>query len=290
MSNVGLKMEFNESNESNHIFSRIKNYSKSNPIGLIILTPCYGGQCYINYVSCLINTMNLFRELGLNIHVEFCKNDSLVSRARNNLIAKAMSKKDITHMLFIDADITWNPVDVLKLILADKNIVGGVYPIKNYEWDKIAKSNENVLKDWIDKKNSSQLSGAVSDHEFVQHKMVRYNLNYISQNLEIHNNLTKVRHLATGFMMIRRDTIEKMSRAFPSSKYTDDVGFLQGEENDYAFALFDCGVEEGHYCSEDWLFCSRWSKMGGDTWIDVTINLNHSGVEDFKGCYLASLL
>ena len=81
-----------------------------------------------------------------------------------------------------------------------------------------------------------------------------------------------------------------MSRAFPSAKYTDDVGFLQGEENDYAFALFDCGVEEGHYCSEDWLFCSRWSKMGGDTWIDVTINLNHSGVEDFKGCYLASLL
>jgi hypothetical protein len=235
--------------------------------------------------------MSLFSHLGLNIRVEFCRNDSLVSRARNNLIAKAMSDKTITHMLFIDADITWNPVDILKLVLADKNIVGGVYPIKNYEWNKLVEPGKHVVQEWVNKKNVSQLNGVISDADFVQHRMMRYNLNYISNQLEITNNLTKVRHLATGFMMIRRDTIEKMARAFPSTKYTDDVGFLNGEDqNEYAYALFDCGVEDGHYCSEDWLFCSRWAKMGGDTWVDVTINLNHCGVEDFKGSYLASLI
>jgi hypothetical protein len=234
--------------------------------------------------------MSLFTKLGLKLRVEFCKNDSLVSRARNNLIAKAMHDKETTHMIFIDADITWNPVDIIKLILADKNIVGGVYPIKNYDWSKLVNPDKDTVKEWIDKKNGSQLSTSMSDQDMVQHRLMRYNLNYIGNTLEIVNNLTKVRHLATGFMMIRRDTIEKMGRAFPSTKYTDDVGFLHGSENEYAFALFDCGVEDGHYCSEDWLFCSRWSKMGGDVWIDVTINLNHSGVEDFKGCYLASLI
>jgi hypothetical protein len=224
------------------------------------------------------------------MRVEFCRNDSLVSRARNNLIAKAMADKETTHMLFIDADITWNPVDIVKLILDDKNIIGGVYPIKNYEWNKLIEPGHNVVQEWIEKKKSSQLGLSVSDQDFIQHKLMRYNLNYISNTLEIANNLTRVRHLATGFMMIRRDTIEKMSRAFPSTKYVDDVGFLSGAENDYAYALFDCGVEDGHYCSEDWLFCSRWSKMGGETWINVTINLNHCGVEDFKGSYLASLM
>lgn len=289
----GLTLELNNNSENLDIISKFKNHVKTNPVNLFILTPCYGSQCYVNYVTCLMNTMILFNQLNSVLRVEFCRNDSLVSRARNNLIAKAMSNKDTTHMLFIDADITWNPIDIIKLILADKNIVGGVYPIKNYEWNKLvsADRNVNIAQDWIDKKNASQLKNAVSDQDIIQHRLMRYNLNYISNTLEVSNNLTKVRHLATGFMMIRRDTIEKMGRAFPSTKYTDDVGFLHGPaENEYAFALFDCGVEDGHYCSEDWLFCSRWAKMGGDTWVDVTINLNHCGVEDFKGSYLASLI
>jgi hypothetical protein len=285
-----LSLKKSENMDKPDILTRIQNYAKTNPFGLVILTPCYGSQCYVNYVSSLLNTMTLFSKLGLKLRVEFCKNDSLVSRARNNLIAKAMHDKETTHMLFIDADITWNPVDIIKLVLADKNIVGGVYPIKNYEWEKLVEPGKNVVEEWIEKKRNSELSAVVSDKDIIQHRLMRYNLNYLGNTLEIINNLTKVRHLATGFMMIRRDTIEKMSRAFPSTKYIDDVGFLQGSENDYAFALFDCGVEDGHYCSEDWLFCSRWSKMGGETWVDVTINLNHCGVEDYKGSYLASLI
>jgi hypothetical protein len=287
---ASLSLSVNEPKENTDIISRIKEYIKTRPVSLVILTPCYGSQCYVNYVSSLMNTMTFFSNLGIKMRVEFCRNDSLVSRARNNLIAKGMSDKETTHLLFIDADITWNPVDILKLILADKNIIGGVYPIKNYEWNKLVEPGRNVIQEWIDKKNTSQIGLSVSDQDFIQNKLMRYNLNYISNTLEISNNLTKVRHLATGFMMIRRDTIEKMSRAFPSTKYVDDVGFLSGAENDYAYALFDCGVEDGHYCSEDWLFCSRWSKMGGETWIDVTINLNHCGIEDFKGSYLASLM
>jgi len=285
-----LSLSLNDSGNNSDVISRITEYAKVRPLYLAILTPCYGSQCYVNYVSCLMNTMTLFSSLGIKLRVEFCRNDSLVSRARNNLIGKVMYDKDITHMLFIDADITWNPIDILKLILADKNIVGGVYPIKNYDWKKLIEPGRNVVQEWTDKKNASQLSGTMSDQDFVQNKMMRYNLNYISNTLEISNNLTRVRHLATGFMMIRRDTIEKMARAFPSTKYTDDVGFLHGPENEYAYALFDCGVEDGHYCSEDWLFCSRWGKMGGEVWVDVTINLNHCGVEDFKGSYLASLM
>jgi hypothetical protein len=96
--------------------------------------------------------------------------------------------------------------------------------------------------------------------------------------------------MATGFMMIQRDVIEKMMVAFPSTKYVDDIGFLTPEENKYAYALFDCGVEEGHYYSEDWLFCHRWTKMGGSIWADVSINLTHTGIEDYKGSYLASVI
>jgi len=120
--------------------------------------------------------------------------------------------------------------------------------------------------------------------------LLRYNVNYISNHIKIERNLTQVKHIATGFMMIQRSVIEKMSNAYASTKYTDDVSFLIPEENKFAYALFDCGVVDDHYLSEDWMFCNRWSTLGGELWIDVTINLTHTGIHDFAGCFMSSLI
>ena len=174
-------------------------------------------------------------------------------------------------------------------MVADKHIVGGIYPIKNYEWDKII-SNPQVINDILARKKKSQLNAMYTDQAFVQTNMVRYNANYKSNMLEIQNNLTQVRHLATGFMMIQRNVIELMSKAFPQTKYVDDVNFLSGSENDFAYALFDCGVEDGHYLSEDWMFCQRWAKMGGEVHADITIDLDHTGIETYKGSYVSSIM
>lgn len=262
--------------------------SKTKP-HLIILTPCYNSSMYVTYTESLLQTMFMCKDMGINATVHFCRNDSLVSRARNNLIAKAMSIPTATHFLFIDADITWSPFDILKLLVADKPIVGGIYPIKNYEFDKLA-SNPNATNEILARKNKSQLKDAFSNKEYLQTNMVRYNINYVSNMLEIENNLTKVKHLATGFMLIKRSVIDLMSKAFPQTKYVDDVNFLSGKENDFAYALFDCGVEDNHYLSEDWMFCRRWQKMGGSVYADITINLDHTGVETYKGSFISSLM
>lgn len=256
---------------------------------IIFLTPCYNSSMYCTYTESLLQTMFMCKDLGIDATVHFCRNDSLVSRARNNLIAKAMSIPTATHFMFIDADITWNPFDILKLLVADKHLVGGIYPIKNYEWEKVI-SNPDHIKSILERKKKSQLNTIYSDTAFVKTNMVRYNANYKSNMLEIQNNLTQVRHLATGFMMIQRTVIDLMSKAFPQTKYVDDVNFLTGAENDFAFALFDCGVEDGHYLSEDWMFCQRWTKMGGDVFADITIDLDHTGIETFKGSYISSLI
>jgi hypothetical protein len=252
------------------IEEKIKVFIKNNNPKLYILTPCYGGMCYINYVTCLINTITLFRHLGFQIQVEFCKNDSLVPRARNNLVARAMNDPTMTHMIFIDNDITWDPIDILKLILSEKEIVGGVYPLKHYEWSKLLVDpqnpyNSNIIQGWLAKKNQSQLKNIISDERMIQNNLLKYNVNYIDNILEIKDNLAKVRHLATGFMMLKRTVITQLIQAFPSTKYVDDVNFLKPEENEFAYALFDCGVEDGHYLSEDWLFCSRWTKLSKES-------------------------
>ena len=262
---------------------------------LYILTPCYGGLCYTSYTKSIMSTVELLKQYGIEVHVEFCNSDSLVSRARNNLIAKAMNNLETTHILFIDADITWNPEDIIKLLISNKDVCGGAYPLKKYNWDRILKSPSgerdlNVLSKWMDKKENSIFKDITDEKSFLQHKLLSYNLNYVSNKIEIKDNMTEVRHIATGFMMIKRNVIERMMKAFPYTKYVDDIGFLNGHEDDFAYALFDCGVENDHYLSEDWMFCERWRKLGGSIYVDVTVNLIHTGTENYNGCYLSTIM
>lgn len=270
-------------------------YINKNKPFLYILTPCYGGTCFVNYMISLMATIEFFNKIGFPICTEFCKNDSLVSRARNNLVAKAMANPATTHILFIDSDISWDPLDIIKLVLSGKPLVGGIYPLKKYNWDKLLKDpqnpfNTNVVQSILNRKNASQLASLITDETTIQSNLLKYNVNYLETTLCIENNLAKVRHIATGFMMFERKVIENMSMAFPETKYVDDVGFLSGKENDFAYALFDCGVIDNHYFSEDWMFCHRWRNLGGNIFVEVSINLTHIGIEEYRGCYIASII
>jgi mannitol/fructose-specific phosphotransferase system IIA component (Ntr-type) len=281
-------IEKKEENSKNEILEKITEYLKNNNIQLSILTPCYGASCNINYVESLITTINFFNGVGLKHKIFFCHNDSLVSRARNNLIARAMSDQQTTHILFIDNDIRWEPYDIIKLLMSNKQLIGGVYPLKKYLWNKLL--DPDFIQKILETKKDTPIENLISDEKMIQHNLLRYNTNYNNLKIEIHNNLTQVKHLPTGFMMIRREVIEKMFVEYNETKYNDDVGFLTEKEEKYTYALFDCGVVDKHYYSEDWLFCHRWAKIGGEIWIDITIKLVHSGMENYDGNYLCNLM
>lgn len=266
----------------------ISEYGK--PIKLIILTPCYGGVTHVNYMICLINTLDLFRNLGITLHIEFCKNDSLITRARNNLIAKAMNIIDATHFMFIDNDITWKPLEIIKLLIANKDVVGGVYPLKSYNWDIILNNEKETILDIINnKKENNDIFKMFDNETILKSKLLKYNMNTFNTELKIENNITEIRHLPTGFMLLKREVIEKMSISYSETKYNDDIGFLNSIENKYAYALFDTGILSGHYLSEDWMFCERWSNLDGKIYMDVSILLGHTGLEDYIGCVILSI-
>ena len=280
----------------NHLIEvKLQEYVSKNKIKLCILTPCFGDICHTGYVTSLLETVNTLNSLKIDHVIEFCRNDSLVTRARNNLIARAMNDSEITHFMFIDNDIQWGAEEIIKLLCHDKNIIGGVYPIKKYKWDKILHKDPitdeyNSISKIQQRKTKSEFTNAISDNNYIMHNLVDYNFNYLDKQIRVINNTVKVKHIATGFMLIKRHVIESMIEAFPSTKYTDDVNFLTSDENKYAYALFDCSVENGTYCSEDWVFCNRWRNMKGNIYIDVTISLTHTGIEDYKGLYMSSII
>lgn len=268
----------------------IEDYILYNRSCLCILTPCYGNQITCNYTICMTQTLQYFKELNIPISVEFCRNDSLITRARNNLLARAMNNHDNTHFIFIDSDISWNPSDILKLMMSGKDLIGGVYPLKKYNWNKVFNESNNSIHDMINRKNNCEYISSMGNEEVLRYNMLNYNVNYISNHLNITDNILEVKHLATGFMMMTRNCVTLLHYHYPSTKYTDDVGFLQNEENDYAYALFNTAVEDGHFLSEDWYFCNRWTDIVQKVYVDVSINLSHIGIEEFHGSFITSLL
>ena len=285
-------MNTNEINKTIDDTNEIIEYVHKYKPHICFLTPCYGGLCHINYMISMMNTIKLLTQFGIQYTLIYTASESLITRARNNLIAKALYNINHTHIMFIDSDIKWDPVDIIRLLLDNKSIVGGLYPIKNYDFKKFTNPSHALsnIPALLEKKKTVSYLSNVSDHDLIQHNLLRYNTNFNSNEVSVDNGLIEVKHLATGFMMIQRDTLLSLMANNQELKYVDDVNFLSVEENDYAYALFDCGIIDGHYFSEDWMFCHRWFLSGGLIYANVNIKLTHSGVEEYTGNFLSTII
>jgi hypothetical protein len=268
---------------------------------IFIGTPCYGGQCFNNYVVSLLETYQYFKDKNVqaSLKVQFLTNESLITRGRNTIVAKFLSDKTNTHLLFIDADISWHPSTIEKLLNANVDIVGAIYPKKSYRWANLAKilpdlveiSSEEETQNGTPKLKSKKIDDRVED--YIKSNLLDYALQYTDSNV-INNNLLEIKHVGTGFMMIKREVLEKMCAKFPQYKFEDDIGILTKDENKWMYSLFDCEVcpqidGTNRYYSEDYLFCKRWKEMGGKIYAEVTSLLTHTGTHTFQGNYLASL-
>ena len=91
-----------------HFDTRVRDYLSRNKVKLYVLTPCYGGLCHVNYINKIMETKEVLQSLGIKFVLQFIRNESLITRGRNNLTAKAMGDPEMTHILFIDSDITWD--------------------------------------------------------------------------------------------------------------------------------------------------------------------------------------
>jgi hypothetical protein len=204
--------------------------------------PCYGGQLTESTFMSYIKWSNTARQLGIDWTMETLTNESLISRARNTLTAKFLHNKDSTHLLFIDADIGFEPWHILVLLNRQVDVIGGLYPMKSLP--------------------------------------IKWCVNGIEGGEEGTDGLQEVSKTGTGFLLIKRDVFEKLN-AHPATKpFINDIG-LSAELNPYMKTYFDTAVRENRYYSEDWTFCENWRDLGGKVWVDKRVLLRHTGTYTF---------
>ena len=265
-------------NQGELIVDAVRKFLAKNKVKILFGTPCFGGMLHIGYFQSMLELSGNFTKLGIPFEVCTIGNESLIQRARNGIVAKFMADDTATHLMFIDADITFSWVSIVKLLLGNKELSGGCYPKKCFNWDKIKHHNQknpNMKEDELMAKSL----------DYVFNPIYHQQGNQVVIRLE--NGMAQVKDIGTGFMLIQKSVIRKMIAKYPDTKYKNNVaGYGIANMNEYFYSLFDCCIDPVSrvYLSEDYLFCKRWIDIGGELWLDINTNLNHTGIIDYKGC------
>jgi hypothetical protein len=237
-------------------------------IHLVVATPCFGGQVSSIYATSIFGLQRAIHSISnMAVKVLLRDGDALITRARANLVTQFLDDPTATHLLFVDADIGFEPEQVFRLIESGADVVAGVYPIKRVNWDKAMR----MMKTGRPEISSAALDYVLEVDDPDQVKVV--------------NGFTRVRYAGTGFLMIRRRALEQMCVAYRSLQFFREhsLDTLAGSPN--RFALFECMIDPGSgtYLSEDFAFCKRWTDIGGEIWADLESHLDHVGPAVFRG-------
>lgn len=223
---------------------------------LFLATPAYGGHVHVHYMQSMLGLQKVLAKENIDFEFFTIHFDSLIPRARNVCVMRFL-QSDCTHMMFIDADIVFNPLHVVDMLRCDKDLVCGIYAKKALDFDKL------------------KLMAPKADNmkELVEH-CSRYNIN-LGPDVRVENGLMKADFAPTGFMLLRRDALRSFVESHPECRYKNDIrGYGFGEP---CYDIFKCGVVNERYLSEDYYFCHSWKKSGREVYVDVRVSLGHVG-------------
>ena len=241
---------------------------------IFIATPCYGGQLTEAYFRSTIRLLTFCNQHQIPVAFGTIANESLVTRARNVLVAYFL-QSNFTRLMFIDADIEFQVEDVIKLIAHNKDVAVGAYPKKGVNWQRIRESVRAKSDNYDDRQIAAFGSDYAINFKFINREQ---------KQIAIENGLIRLHDGATGFMMIKREVIDRMIKQYPELKYNNDLN-TPPELNPHFYAFFDTMIDpkDKRYLSEDYTFSRRWQDMGGEIWLDPSISLNHYGSFNFQG-------
>ena len=213
------------------------------PPTIMVMMPCYGGKIFLETVESLLELQREGIENGIDILYHFDHRCSLISQGRSVMSTKVYESDETwTHMLWVDADVGFCMDDVWKLLASDKDIVGGLYPLKSFpiKWASTPYPTIN------------------GHHE--DRKLVRTD------------------YIANGFMMIKREAFKIMYEHY---KEELTFSYWDEDYVDLFQTIID-KERNNLYLTEDYAFCKRANDIGLTTWIHNDVLLSHTGMQRYS--------
>lgn len=234
---------------------------------VLLATPMYGGLGNAMFFSSVLRLQDLFIAHGIKMDHAFMANESLIDRARNGLVQQFLEMSQADYLLFVDADVQFNPEDVIAMMSYEKDLICGPYPKKTINWPIIIEAIKNGIED------PALLSKLVGEYVFTP----------LGEEQE-GGQIVRVSEAGTGLMLIHRSVFEKLKEAYPENHYISDHSkdVLSGNLKKM-HAYFRTAIVDNRYLSEDYYFCRTWREIGGDVWLFPWAQTTHYGTYGFEG-------
>ena len=268
---------------------------------IYIAIPCHAGQLT---VQCTLSLNRLTaalakRDVGYEIGV-VC-GSAIVHEARNELVASFLASEANTHLLFLDADIQFEPEDVLAMLDAGKGVIAGACALKRYDWARVrtaaARGAGDLESEAVDLNVHFDLERAVLTENPDGSVLASWGSDAC----------VPVVHAGTGFMLIERRVIaavieqeqakarearQALERLVSSATlgkqraakaWAETVRRLLPPDIAYTragrpqHAVFDTAIRAGRFVGEDFLFCERVREIGETVWLYAPARTGHVG-------------
>ena len=210
---------------------------------LYIATPIMNDNVRFNYALALTETTAMLRGMGMQVTIDILAGGSLLVKTRNQLVKRFM-ESDATHMLCIDSDLAWPAEAILAMLRQDKDAICGVYPIRHVQESG---NNRFIFRPEYDPK------GGIA-HE---------------------GHLLKLESAPAGFLLLKRETIQKMMDFHPDCYCKPKFKEIEHED---CFYFFNTEIYDNEFWGEDYVFCRRLKEAGLELWADPLIMFDHAGV------------
>jgi hypothetical protein len=245
-------------------------------MNVLIATPCYISAVSMNYVTSLYKFVAeaVPRGLTTTLHMH---SESLITRGRNEMVRFFLEHEHFTHLFWIDSDIEFEPENVFRLLLADLDVVAGIYPIKNLNWPPEGVPEPMSLDEFT-----------VRHATFPFNPLGHWDEPIIPRVTE--DRFIEVAEAPTGFMCIKRQVFHRLIEAYPELNYMPEGAEKRAKAHLY-WLFFDCMVdpESKRYLSEDYAFSKRWRDIGGQVFADFRSDLGHVGQYIYRGSLARSM-
>lgn len=244
---------------------------------LFVATPMYGGQCGGIYSKSIADLSAVCAKYQIPLQLYFLFNESLITRARNYCCDEFM-RSDAKHLMFIDSDIGFDPQDIIAMMALqidnkDYDIIGGPYPKKCISWEKIKRAVDKGVAD----ENPNVLEKFVGDFVFnPKGGQTQIALSEPAEVLEI----------GTGFMMIKKEAMQKYADTYPQYMYKPDhvrTEHFDGTREIMQYFQAEIDPVSKRYLSEDYWFCQKAQEANIKTWLCPWMKLQHLGSYIYGG-------
>jgi hypothetical protein len=253
---------------------------------ILLATPSKDHTVFVPYLKSVLSLQRWLakRTPDAELQVE-TKSNQLVDMARNFFATWLLLDRSFTHLLFVDADMGFEPELIGKMIEFDKPVVGAMYPSRvrnDRRWVAAARRTDDV----------TQASAIAS--EFVPEGAMMFDPVGPGQRmLRVDRGFCQLSYTGAGILLIQRAAVETMRDAFPELWATDAPVPLRIDRavpNGLFQPFAPMQNENGFFVSEDIAFSLRWTKAcGGEIWSCIDETITHSGPTTYTGNFQQKL-